>query len=173
MPYEKQLEIKKKQVVECMKKYCSVPVEVADCVGAENPYNYRNKAQYRFAKVGDKVTAGFYASGTHRVIGNEACPLQPTIFGEITRTVCEFAEKYNISVYDEESGKGLLRHLYIRSGSGDNGEICVCLVINGKDFLYGERIENESYSLHCFELSLPHPKTKETLVLRAKCDFEL
>ena len=41
------------------------------------------------------------------------------------------------------------------------------------DFLYGERIENESYSLHCFELSLPHPKTKETLVLRAKCEFEL
>jgi 23S rRNA pseudouridine1911/1915/1917 synthase len=41
------------------------------------------------------------------------------------------------------------------------------------DFLYGERIENESYSLHCFELILPHPKTKETLVLRAKCEFEL
>ena len=41
------------------------------------------------------------------------------------------------------------------------------------DFLYGERIENESYSLHCFELSLPHPKTKETMVLRAKCEFEL
>ena len=41
------------------------------------------------------------------------------------------------------------------------------------DFLYGERIENESYSLHCFELTLPHPKTKERLVLRAKCEFEL
>lgn len=41
------------------------------------------------------------------------------------------------------------------------------------DFLYGKRIENESYSLHCFELTLPHPKTKETLVLHAKCDFEL
>jgi 23S rRNA pseudouridine1911/1915/1917 synthase len=41
------------------------------------------------------------------------------------------------------------------------------------DFLYGERIENESYSLHCFELSLPHPKTKETMILRTKCEFEL
>jgi 23S rRNA pseudouridine1911/1915/1917 synthase len=41
------------------------------------------------------------------------------------------------------------------------------------DFLYGERIENESYSLHCFELILPHPKTKETMILRTKCEFEL
>ena len=41
------------------------------------------------------------------------------------------------------------------------------------DFLYGERIENESYSLHCFELTLPHPKTKETMILRTKCEFEL
>ena len=39
------------------------------------------------------------------------------------------------------------------------------------DFLYGERIENECYKLHCFELSLPHPKTKEVITLRAKCDF--
>ena len=41
------------------------------------------------------------------------------------------------------------------------------------DFLYGERIENESYSLHCFELTLPHPKTKETMILRTQCEFEL
>ena len=144
--YEHELELKKQNVKSEFDKVGLRDVAVLDtaCVrdtdGNAVVWHYRNKAQYRFAKVGDKVTAGFYASGTHRVIGNEACPLQPEIFGEIAATICDFAEKYNISVYDEESGKGLLRHLYIRSGSGDKGEICVCLVINGKDFIHAESL---------------------------------
>lgn len=142
--YEHELELKKQNVKSEFDKAGLRDVTVLDtaCVrdsdGNAVVWHYRNKAQYRFAKVGDRVTAGFYASGTHRVIENETCPLQPEIFGEITRTVCDFAEKYNISVYDEESGRGLLRHLYIRSGSGDNGEICLCLVINGKDLPHAE-----------------------------------
>lgn len=136
--YDHELELKHQNVKSEFDKVGLSDVTVLDtaCVRDENGeavvWHYRNKAQYRFAKVGERVTAGFYASGTHRVIGNEACPLQPKIFGDITRFVCDFAEKHNISVYDEESGKGILRHLYIRSGSGDAGEICVCIVINGK-----------------------------------------
>ena len=142
--YEHELDLKKQNVKSEFDKVGLRDVTVLDtaCVrdsdGNAVVWHYRNKAQYRFAKVGDRVTAGFYASGTHRVIGNESCPLQPEIFGEITRTVCDFAEKYNISVYDEESGSGLLRHRYIRSGAGDDGEICVCLVINGKEFPHAE-----------------------------------
>lgn len=144
--YEHELELKKQNVKSEFDKVGLRDVSVLDtaCVRNESGeavvWHYRNKAQYRFAKVGERVTAGFYASGTHRVIGNESCPLQPEIFGDITRTVCDFADKYNISVYDEESGNGLLRHLYIRSGSGDSGEICVCLVINGKDFPHAESL---------------------------------
>lgn len=144
--YDHELELKKQNVKSEFDKVGLHDVKILDtaCVRDKNAeaviWHYRNKAQYRFAKIGDRVTAGFYASGTHRVIGNEDCPLQPEIFGEITRTVCEFAEKYNISVYDEENGKGLLRHLYIRSGSGDSGEICVCIVINGNEFPYAESL---------------------------------
>ena len=144
--YDHELELKKQNVKSEFDKVGLHTVKILDtsCVRDKNGeavmWHYRNKAQYRFAKIGDRVTAGFYASGTHRVIGNEDCPLQPEIFGEITRTVCDFAEKYNISVYDEENGKGLLRHLYIRSGSGDSGEICVCLVINGNEFPYAESL---------------------------------
>jgi len=142
--YEHELELKKRNVKADFDKAGLSDVKILDTAYVKDPngvpvvWHYRNKAQYRFATAGNKVTAGFYASGTHRVIGNEDCPLQPKIFGEITRSVCDFAEKYNISVYDEESGKGLLRHLYIRSGSGDSGEICVCLVINGNEFPYAE-----------------------------------
>ena len=136
--YEHELELKRQNVKSEFDKVGLSDVNVLDtaCVrgksGEAVVWHYRNKAQYRFAKTPSGITAGFYASGTHRVIGNEACPLQPEIFGDIARFVCDFAEKNSISVYDEESGKGLLRHLYIRSGAGSEGEICVCIVINGK-----------------------------------------
>lgn len=144
--YDHELELKRVNVKSEFDKVGLSDVVVHDtaCIRDESGeavvWHYRNKAQYRFAKIGDRVTAGFYASGTHRVIGNEACPLQPEIFGQIAVSVCEFAQKYNISIYDEETGKGLLRHLYIRSGAGDKGEICVCLVINGKEFPYAESL---------------------------------
>ncbi len=142
--YGHELELKKQNVRSEFDKAGLSDVAVLDtaCVrdteGNAVVWHYRNKAQYRFANAGDCITAGFYASGTHRVIGNEACPLQPEIFGEIAAYVCDFAEKRGISVYDEESGKGLLRHLYIRSGSGENGEICVCIVVNGRELPYAE-----------------------------------
>lgn len=144
--YEHELELKKQNVKSEFDKVGLSEVKVIDTAYVTDElqnavvWHYRNKAQYRFAKTQNGVTAGFYASGTHRVIGNESCPLQPEIFGEIAKTVCDFAEKYNISVYDEVSGNGLLRHLYIRSGVGENGEICVCLVINGNEFPYSESL---------------------------------
>ncbi len=147
--YEHELELKRQNVRAEFDKAGLSDVTVLDTAfvcderGEAAVWHYRNKAQYRFAKVGDRVTAGFYAFGTHRVIGNEACPLQPEIFGKIARSVCDFAEKNNISVYDEESGKGLLRHLYIRSGAGDNGEICVCLVINGNKLPNSDELAKE------------------------------
>lgn len=144
--YEHELELKKQNIKSEFDKVGLSAVKVLDTAYVTDElknavvWHYRNKAQYRFAKTQNGITAGFYASGTHRVIGNESCPLQPEIFGEIAKAVCDFAEKYNISVYDEVSGNGLLRHLYIRSGAGENGEICVCLVINGNEFPNAESL---------------------------------
>lgn len=111
---------------------------VTDENGDPVTWGYRNKAQYRFAQTKNGVRAGFYASGTHRVAGDENCPLQPRIFAEIARFSCDFADKNRISVYDEENGKGTLRHLYIRCGEGKDGEIGVCLVVTGKNLPAGE-----------------------------------
>ena len=136
--YDHELELKRQNVKSEFDKVGLSDVIVLDTEYVRDEankavvWNYRNKAQYRFAKTNKGVTAGFYASGTHRVIGDESCPLQPKIFGDIARFVCDFAEKHAISVYDEETGKGILRHLYIRSGAGEQGEICVCIVINGR-----------------------------------------
>ena len=100
LSYEKQLEIKKKQVVECMKKYCKTPVEVADCIGAENPYNYRNKAQYPF----ENEAYGFYASRSHRLIPINSCLMQNEKDEGILKVVSEYIKK----------SKAPIRHLYTR-----------------------------------------------------------
>ncbi len=105
LSYEKQLEIKKKQVVECMKKYCKVPVEVADCIGAENPYNYRNKAQYPF----ENETYGFYASRSHRLVPINSCLMQNEKDEGILKVVSAYIKK----------SKAPIRHLYTRH-SKDN-----------------------------------------------------
>ncbi len=147
--YVHERELKKNNVKAEFDKAGLVDVKVADTAyvhdfkGDAVVWHYRNKAQYRFTENGNRITAGFYASGTHRVIGNETCPLQPKIFGDIARYICGFAEKHNISVYNEQTGNGLLRHLYIRCGSGDNGEICVCIVINGKELPYAYMLAEE------------------------------
>ena len=100
LSYEKQLEIKKNQVAECMKKYCKVPVEVADCIGAENPYNYRNKAQYPF----ENETYGFYATRSHRLVPINSCLMQNEKDEGILKVVSQYIKK----------SKAPIRHLYTR-----------------------------------------------------------
>lgn len=93
---------------------------------------YRNKAQYPVAANREgKMVAGFYAAATHRVIPAENCALQPPVFGEILRYVCDFCDENGIKPYEETAGSGLLRHIYLRMGAA-TGEIMVCLVVNGK-----------------------------------------
>ena len=70
---------------------------------------------------------------SHRVVPAESCFLQPDVFGRIAERVCRFAEEHGATVYDETTGKGLLRHIYLRRGTA-TGEILVCLVLNGDRF---------------------------------------
>lgn len=92
--------------------------------------HYRNKAQYPFARTKNGVIAGFYAAKTHNVVPAADCALQPEIFGRILREICAFADEYNLTVYDEQTGRGLLRHLYLRIAEG-TGQVMLCLVVNG------------------------------------------
>ena len=83
--------------------------------------------------------AGFYAAKTHRVIAADACPLHPPVFAEIVREICAFAKENGISAYDEATGKGLLRHIYLRMGAS-SGEILVCPVINGQTLPHAKEL---------------------------------
>lgn len=90
---------------------------------------YRNKAEYP-VRFDGALKIGFYAPHSHRVIDCADCLLQPSVFAEIIKSFRAFIIKNNISVYSEETGKGLLRHIYIRRAEV-TGEIMTCAVING------------------------------------------
>ena len=128
--YEHEKEIKKSYVKHAFIKAGLPEVVINDVHSTNETCGYRNKAQYPFTMTKQGIVAGFYATKTHNVVPAFDCALQPKIFGEILRFVCNFANEKNLTVYDEESCKGLLRHLYLRYGK-NTGEIMVCIVING------------------------------------------
>ena len=103
---------------------------------------YRNKAEYPVCRdQNGKIRAGFYAAATHRVVPIADCDLQPEVFGKIVQFLCDSCNAHGVSIYDEKTGKGLLRHFYLRTAQ--SGEIMVCLVVNGKklpgeETLFGE-----------------------------------
>ncbi|MDE6775621.1 MAG: 23S rRNA (uracil(1939)-C(5))-methyltransferase RlmD, partial [Ruminococcus sp.] len=88
---------------------------------------YRNKAQFPVAVIDGKAVCGFYAPRSHRVIPADECPLQPEIFSDILHVILDYVNSENISVYNEKSGTGILRHIYLRKGFY-SGEIMVCIV---------------------------------------------
>lgn len=108
--------------------------------GMENPYHYRNKAQFPVGsdKEGNPV-AGFYAGRTHHIIANTDCALGRAENKEILDYILNFMKKYEILPYDEQSRKGLVRHVLIRTGFA-SGEIMICFVINGNSFPYSKQM---------------------------------
>ncbi len=99
-----------------------------DFCGAADDLRYRNKAQYPLAVQDGRVVCGFYASRSHRVIPVEDCPLQPAVFSYIIADVLEYVNSKGVSVYDERSNTGILRHIYLRRGA-HSGEIMLCIVV--------------------------------------------
>ena len=93
---------------------------------------YRNKAQYPITLALGKHRVGFFAPKSHRVSPVSDCPLTPRVFSEICDELCAFFDEHNISVYDETSGNGLLRHIYLRRGEV-SGEVLLSVVINGRE----------------------------------------
>lgn len=129
--YAHELELKRAYVEGAFRKAgISAVVEPVQTTG--KVCGYRNKAQYpivRNEKTG-QPELGFFAGSSHRLVPAEQCRLQPAEFGSIAHDVVRFLTEKRISVYDEISGKGLVRHLYLRKGDA-TGEVLVCLVVNG------------------------------------------
>ena len=127
--YMHECEIKAHDVKEAFVKAGLPEVKIAPLVPSPSLSGYRNKAQYPISMTKDgEYAVGFFAPKSHRVCEARHCPLAPRVFAEIIDTLCAFFKKHSLSVYDEESGKGLLRHIYLRRGEV-TGEVLLTLVI--------------------------------------------
>ena len=109
--------------------------------------HYRNKAQYPLAELGGKLRAGFYARRSHRLIPAEDCPLQDPAFAPVVRDFVRIAGQLKIPAYDELTGKGLLRHLFLRKGRA-TGELMVCIVAAASRFKGRETLVSRLVEAH-------------------------
>ncbi|MGN0521965.1 MAG: 23S rRNA (uracil(1939)-C(5))-methyltransferase RlmD [Eubacterium sp.] len=129
MTYAEELKYKKSRVTDAIQRIGHIDIETEDIIGADDIDNYRNKAQYPVIINDGRLFAGFYAYKSHRVIPCRDCRLQPKEFEEGIKAFSAWVEKTKITSYDENTGRGLLRHIYFRKAFS-TGEIMACAVIN-------------------------------------------
>lgn len=138
--YEAELREKKQAVSDVMQRIGGVAFEAKEILHIDTPSRYRNKAQIPVALDKDgNITVGFYSKRSHRVIGSEDCLLQMPQFKNIVATIKKYMAENPVTIYDEITGKGLIRHIYLRRAK-QTGEIMVCLVANGGTLPKKERL---------------------------------
>ena len=124
LPYAEQLRLKEKKVRILLDRYG----KVSPILGMENPYHYRNKVQAAFKRLHDgKVISGVYQSGSHRVVPVNDCLLEDKTADAIIVTVRSLLKSFKITVYDEDTGRGILRHVLVKRGFTSD-EVMVVLV---------------------------------------------
>ncbi len=164
LSYEGQLEFKAKKVYGNLERIGGFSPALLDNImepicGMEEPFYYRNKAQFPIGTVKEgKVVTGFYAGRTHQIIPNMECALGVQVNEEILKIVVEFMNRNGVSAYDEETHRGLVRHVLIRYGFTTK-EIMVCFVINGDNIPHSEKLVDKlsqidgmtsiTYSVNC------------------------
>ena len=145
MSYEEQLAFKERKIRSHLSRLGGIPEEeipMEPVMGMEDPWRYRNKAQFPFGrnKAGEIIT-GFYAGRTHAIIEHEDCFLGVEENKEILEIIKKFMNEYKIDPYDETAHRGLVRHALIRKGFV-TGELMVCLVINGDRLPHSQELVN-------------------------------
>ncbi len=145
MSYEAQLQFKENKVKNNLVRiggFDQIFIEsvMEPVVGMEQPWHYRNKAQFPVGTDKDgRIITGFYAGRTHSIIANTDCALGVEENEPILQKVLAYMQNEKVSAYDETTGQGLVRHILIRKGF-TSGEIMVCLVINGKSLPKEDRL---------------------------------
>lgn len=124
--YEEELRLKKQRVQDNLSRIGGSDVTVEEILGARDTLRYRNKAQYPVSKDG---AVGFYRARTHEVIECEHCLLVKPEADAAAEALREYMQSCRVAGFDEKTGRGLVRHLYVRSNAA--GESLVCVLVNG------------------------------------------
>ena len=126
MSYEEELRLKKQRVQDNLSRIGGSDVTVEEILGAQDTLRYRNKAQYPVSKDG---AVGFYRARTHEIIECEHCLLVRPEADAAAEALREYMQSCRVAGYDEKTGRGLVRHLYVRSNAA--GESLICVLVNG------------------------------------------
>lgn len=169
MAYEEQLIFKENKIKNALKRIGGVKdIEsvMEPIMGMENPWRYRNKAQFPIGlDKNGKIVAGFYAGHTHCIIPQEDCLLGVEENPKILEIVRNFMERYHIRPYDEDTHTGLVRHVLIRKGF-HTGEIMVCLVINGKKLPAADKLVEMLLTVPCMtSISINRNQEKTNVIM--------
>ena len=136
MTYEEELEAKRQRVEDALGRIGGVDLSVSVIHGANNTQRYRNKVQFPVAE----GSVGYYRGRTHQVVDIADCLLQPEPVTACRAAVKEWMERFRVPAYDERTGKGLVRHLFLRTNRA--GEVLCCIVANGKTLPHGMELVN-------------------------------
>ena len=130
--YEAEEEWKRRFVSDAFRRFGLFP-EILPVLSNGAAEAYRNKAQFPLTEIDGNTAFGFYSGKSHKVCPIKACRIQDPVFSQIALFACAYFKDQHISVYEEETGKGLVRHLYLRRAKS-TGEISLCLVLTKNEF---------------------------------------
>ena len=140
LDYAAELRAKQESVLDAFRRIGGLEVPVLDILPSPEVDRYRNKVQFPVGVDKNGVPCiGFYAGRTHRIVPCPDCKLQPGVLNEIGNARCAFFARQGIRPYDEQSGKGLVRHIFLRRGA-HSGQIMVCLVCTRAKLPYAEQL---------------------------------
>ena len=140
LDYAAELRAKQESVLDAFRRIGGLEVPVLDILPSPDIDRYRNKVQFPVGIDKNGVPCiGFYAGHTHRIVPCPDCKLQPSVLNEIGNALCAFFAQQGIRPYDEQSGKGLVRHIFLRRGA-HSGQIMVCLVCTRAKLPHAEQL---------------------------------
>ena len=143
LSYEEQLSFKQVKCIKALGKFG----HVEEIIGMENPVHYRNKVQAAFKNVGGKIISGVYQSSSHRVVEVNECMLEDAVADEIIVYIRKLLPSFRLTAYNEDTGRGFLRHVLVRRGFS-SGQVMVVLVTGSE--LFPKRKEFLSALLEAF-----------------------
>ena len=154
--YDAELDAKRLRVEDALRRIGGLDVSVSEILTTGQPARYRNKAQFPVGLSRDGHTQiGFFAKRSHRIVDCRDCLLQPEDFAPLLNVIAQWAAECGVSVFDEATGRGALRHIYLRKGFS-SGQIMVCLVVTS------ERLPR--LGLLCDRLTKANPSVKSVIL---------
>ena len=169
LDYQKQLDVKTNEVKQVISRIGKLDdVVIHDTLGMEHPFRYRNKAQFPIQKKDNMPVIGFYKKKSHDLISTDECIIQHEVNDKIIKIIKTYIRAYNVSIYDEKTHKGLLRHVVTKVGF-TTGEVMIVLVANVKKLPYLKELASVlKENIPGFKTLVVNVNTQKTNVILGK-----